>query len=250
MAPRLLAAAAAAVLLGRAAPARGAEVQINPVRIELSSETRSEVVTLRNSGTEPASFEMQIRSWDQSKAGEMQLAATGDVVVFPVILLLAPGEERNLRVGAAVPPGPMEKAYRLFVQEMPSPARPDKPQQVRVLTRIGVPIFIAPARVVERAVLKDLAVRDGKARFSVVNTGTIHVRTTAVKVALKGAQGAVLGNREAPAWYLLAGGERAYEVELGGESCAAVREVSVAVTLDSKQLLQAALPTPEGVCAP
>lgn len=247
---RLLAVAAASALAGRASPARGAEVQVHPVRVELSPGARSEIVVLRNNGAEPASFEVQIRAWDQSAAGEMRLSPTEDVVVFPLVLLLAPGEERNVRVGAAIPFGAVEKTYRLFIQELPAPARPDATSQVHVLTRIGIPVFLAPTRVVERATLKDFQVRGGKALVTLVNAGTVHVRPTAVKVTLKDGQGKALGNREAPAWYVLAGGERAYEVDVGGAACAVVRQVSVAATLDSKQVLESSIATPAGACAP
>jgi fimbrial chaperone protein len=250
MGSRLLAVVVASVLLGRASTARCAEVQVNPVRVSLSPAARSEIVALRNNGAEPASFEMQIRSWEQSSSGEMNLGLTEDVVVFPPVVLLAPGEERNVRVGASISFGAVERTYRLFIQELPPPPRQETAPQVRVLTRIGIPVFLSPARVVERAVLKALSVRDGKVLFTLVNSGTVHVRPTAVKVALKDAQGKTLGNREAAAWYVLAGGERAYDVDLRGEGCAAVREVSVAITLDSKQVLQAASAAPEGVCAP
>lgn len=225
-------------------------MQVNPVRVDLSSAARSEVVVLRNNGSEPASFEMQIKAWEQTASGEMTLGATEDVVVFPLVLLLAPGEERNVRVGAAIPFGPVEKTYRLFIQELPPAASAERPAQVRVLTRLAIPVFLTPTRVVERAVLKALSVREGKASFSVVNSGTVHVRPTAVKVTLKDAKASTLGNREAPAWYVLAGGERAYDVDLRSEGCAAVRQVSVAVTLDSRQVLEASAATPEGVCAP
>jgi fimbrial chaperone protein len=249
-ASRFALAAAAAVLLGRAAPASSAELQVNPVRIELSAEARSEVVTLKNASTEPTSFELQLRAWGESKAGEMILAPTEDVVVFPLVVLLAPGEERNVRVGAAIPFGPVEKTYRLFVQELPPPAKEGATSQVRVLTRVGIPVFLTPRRVAERAELKALSVRDGKASFSLLNGGTVHVRPTAVRVALKDARGNSIGNREAAAWYVLAGGERDYQVDLRGDRCAAVREVTASVALDSKQVLEADLATPDGVCAP
>jgi fimbrial chaperone protein len=221
---------------------------VNPVRVDLSSSARSEIVTLKNAGAAPASFEIQVRAWEQGADGEMRVAPTGDVVAFPLVVALAPGEERNVRVGAATTFGALEKSYRLFIQEMPPPEKSGGPSQVRVLTRVGIPVFLAPVRVSERAELKDLAVRGAKASFRLVNGGTVHVRPAAAKVSLHGAGGDRVSEQDVPTWYVLAGGQRAYEVALPAERCADVREVKLVVTLDVQKALRAASPTPDGVC--
>ena len=231
----LLAATASTVILSLPAATRGAEVQVNPVVILLSPAARSALVTVRNAGAEPVRFEVQVRAWDQSPAGEMLLSPTEDIVAFPPILTLAPGEERNLRIAATTPFGAVEKTYRVFVQELP-PERPDAQPQVRVLSRIGLPVFLAAARPVARAEVDDLAVRGGKVSFRLRNTGTAHVRPSSVELMATGDGGAPLLQRSLDAWYVLAGGERRYEVELPAATCPRVREVSVTVDLGAEPL--------------
>lgn len=229
-------------------PARAAEVQVNPVVVSLSPATRSAMVAIRNQGGETVRFELQARAWGQDPAGEMVLEPTADLAVYPPILSLGPGEERNVRIGAVAQFGPVEKTYRVFVQEMAPPEKPEGAAQVLVLSRIGLPVFLAPARPTERAVLVDLAARGRKASFVLRNEGTVHVRPTAVKLLGRDKEGKTSFQRDLPAWYVLAGGTRAYEVEIPPEACAALREIEVSVELP-REALRARHETP-GACAP
>jgi fimbrial chaperone protein len=235
-------------LLACAGPARASEVQINPVVVSLSPAARSAIVTVRNAGQETTRFELQVRSWGQDPAGEMLLAATTELAVYPPQLTLGPGEERNVRIGASTAFGPVEKTYRVFLQEMPPPEKPDAAVQVRVVSRIGLPVFLAPAKAVEKPLLVDLAARAGKVTFRLVNEGTVHVRPTSVKVVGLGADGKPVLERELAAWYVLAGGERRYEVEIPRESCGAVQAIDVQVAIP-RDVLQATLPK-SNPCAP
>jgi fimbrial chaperone protein len=241
-------AGAAAALLASAAPAWAAEVQVSPVVVSLSPASRSALVSVRNAGPETARFELQGRSWSQSPSGEMILGPTSDIAIYPPVLTLAPGENRNVRIGAITPFGPVEKTYRVFLQEMAPPETPEGAAVVRVLSRIGLPVFLAPARPVERTLLVDLAARGGKFTFRLVNEGTVHVRPTSVKLAALGAEGKVVFETELSAWYVLPGGERAYEAAIPSESCSAIQEFEVSAALP-RDVIRARLAKPNA-CAP
>jgi fimbrial chaperone protein len=248
MPTRLAALAVAGIaLLGSADPARAAEVQVNPVVVNLSPSARSAIVSVRNAGQEPTRFELQARSWGQGPGGEMLLEPTEDLAVYPPVLSLAPGEERNVRIGAVTSFGPVEKTYRVFLQEMAPPEKPEGAAVLRVLSRIGLPVFLAPARAVERTVVADLGVRAGKATFRLVNEGTVHVRPSSVKLVGLAA-GKVAFETELPAWYVLPGGARDYEVAIPPEACASTDEVEVAATFP-REVIRARLARPNP-CAP
>jgi len=208
-------------------------------------------VALRNVGKEPVRLEVQATRWSQSPEGQLETAPTDELVVFPPLLTLAPGEERNLRVGATARPGAAERSYRVFLQELPPPEKPGERQQVRVLSRLGLPVFLAPERSATRADLADLQVQGGKARFALQNAGSVRLRPAEVRLTARGADGRTLFARALDAWYVLAGGERRYQVELPAESCPAVRSVAVEVALGTGQApLRAEGRLAEGACGP
>ena len=233
MGQRLAAAAVVSALLTGAGAARAAEVQVGPVLVNLSPATRSAIVAVRNQGKETARFELQARAWSQGPSGEMNLFPTEEIAVYPPVLTVAPGEERNVRVGAVVPFGAVERTYRIILQEMAPPETPEGGAQVRMLTRLLIPVFLAPAKAVEKAVVADLAVQAGKVTFRLLNEGTVHVRPESVKLVGLAAGGKVAFESDLAAWYVLAGGAREYEATVPREACSSAREFEVSAQLAS-----------------
>src|ERR1700759_2394475 len=108
-----------ALALGIAVVAQATAVAVDPTRLHLSAKAHAQSLTLRNSGTEKARFQVSAFSWAQSTSGEMQLTPTQDILFFPSLLEIAPGETRKIRVTTDVPADTLEKSYRLFVDELP-----------------------------------------------------------------------------------------------------------------------------------
>lgn len=241
-------AVAALVLLASAGLTRAAEVEVGPVLVTLTPATRNALVTIRNQGKQASRFEIHAKAWSQGPSGEMELSPTEEIAVYPPVLAVAPGEERNIRVGAVTPFGAVERSYRVIVQELAPPETPESGAQVRLLTRMLLPVFVAPARAVEKAVVSDLAARAGQVTFRLSNEGTVHFRPESVKLVGSGAAGEVLFESELPAWYVLAGGVREYAARIPKEACAAVRTFEVAVDL-SREVLRSRLPAP-APCSP
>jgi len=241
---------AAWVLAAWPAAATAAAVQVNPTRVDLSPDAKSAMVSLRNTASEPVAFEMHVRAWKQSASGEMELSATDDVVAYPLVVSIGPGEERNVRVGVVRADlfGPTERGYRLLVQELETPEKQGAPMHLRVLTQLNIPVFLAPSRAVERAVIEEPRAQEGRVAFTVRNVGTVHLRADSLKLAARGEDGAALVERDLAPWYLLPGGARSYDVEIPRQVCARVREVAVASAL-GRETLRASTRTPEGVCA-
>jgi fimbrial chaperone protein len=237
--------------LGATAPgrARAGDLQVNPVLVALSVGERSAVVALRNQGVEPARFEVKVFAWEQTPAGEMRLAPTGDLAAFPALVTLQPGESRNVRVGATVPFGGVERAYRVFLEELPPPQRPAGATGVQVLSRIGIPVFLQPSRHEEKPEIQALRVEGGRALFALANRGNVHVRPSAVRLVFRDAAGAALETRALEAWYVLAGGERAYSVVLPAETCRRAASATVEVDVGAKPLRAEAAVDPSG-CDP
>jgi fimbrial chaperone protein len=243
---RRLGVATALAMLLSASGASAATFTVNPTQIFLSGKTTTALLTLRNDSEETLRFQLTAFGWQQTPAGEITLTPTQDVVFFPALLTLAPKEERRIRVGSTVSAAAQERTYRIFVEELPQ-SDGARANAVRVLTKMGIPIFIRPAKEVATADLRDLALRAGSLSFSLANRGSVHFVPQRVVVRAAGASGERLAEQELKAWYILAGGRREFEVVTPAEQCARVASLSVEVAFDAN-VLEERLQTPGGTC--
>jgi fimbrial chaperone protein len=240
-----------AVGLGAARPAWASSFTVNPIKVVLSDKERSTLLTVQNQSSEPLRFQVSIHGWSQSPAGEMVLSATKDIVVFPSILALGPGEQRKLRIGAVVGAGPIEKSYRIFVEELPplQSANKGTSTEVRVLTKMGVPIFVEPGATASKASLSNLSLSGGRLAFDLRNEGTVHFVAGKVIAHAVDRRGQSLHAIEVQGWYILAGTTRHFETPLPPEACGKATAVVVEVPLD-KGTASARLELRPGSCGP
>ena len=228
-----------------AGSASAATFTVEPTQIYLSVRTPSVLLSLRNESNETLQFQLSVFAWTQSPTGQMQLEPTEDVVFFPPLLTLKPKETRRVRVGSATSPQAREKSYRIFVEELPPSSV--TAGSVRVLTRMGIPIFIRPVKQVAMATLSDLRQQDGSLRFTLTNAGTVHV--VPQRITVRGlAESSTVFDQALDGWYVLAGGRREFDVVVPTTACAQVRSIVVDVQFASGKL-QERLQTPAGACA-
>lgn len=130
-----------------AAVAMGSVVSLNPVRVHLSAAKRSEILVVRNTGKTAARFQFTAHTWEETADGQMKLAPTNDILVFPSLLQVKAGETRRVRMASTVPPGQRERSYRLIAAELPESTAPGV---VQVLTKLNVPVFVQAVRAPEK----------------------------------------------------------------------------------------------------
>lgn len=236
--------------LGLIAPASGqaATYTVNPTRVYLSASSASALMTLRNESAEPLRMQIKAQRWTQGAQGDMQLAPTDDLIVFPNLLTLAPGEQRRVRVATTVEAGPIERSYRLYVEELPASAsdRADG-AAVRFLTRMGIPVFVQPARPAATATVRGVGLKDRRVSFELANTGNTHFMPTAITVRGFTATGTPVADWPVSGWYVLAGSARTFAVGLDRPACETVRSVLIEVAI-GETVLKAPLTTPGGAC--
>ena len=127
-------------------PALASGLQVSPILLEFSSATQAQGLWLSNTGTQPLRAQVRVRAWTQGADGEQLLDST-ELVASPAILEIPPGKQqlvRIVRVGKADPA--RERAYRLLVNELPSPSAEPSPG-LRFLLEYSVPVFLLPAGV-------------------------------------------------------------------------------------------------------
>ena len=191
---------------------------VSPVKIFLSAETKSALLNIRNDSAEKMRFELVVYSWNQNSLGEMVLTPTTDIVFYPSLLSLEPGEERKVRIGILSPAIASEKTYRIFVEELPS-ARKVQGQHIHILTRLGIPIFVQPEKQTTNPRIEDMKVQQGKFSFNARNKGNVHLLVQSLRIRGIGAEGGVLLEAEVPGWYVLAGSHSAFQLDLSKKTC-------------------------------
>jgi fimbrial chaperone protein len=98
-------------------------------------------VELRNDGDAAVVVQTRLVAWSQ-EAGQDVYTPTRDVLASPPIFTLVPGATQTIRLGLRRDPDPSrELAYRIFLEEVPGPEKPEA-TGVRMFLRLGLPIFV------------------------------------------------------------------------------------------------------------
>jgi fimbrial chaperone protein len=218
----------------------GSAFKVTPVTILLSRKAPTALLTLKNESDRPLRFQASVFVWDQTREGKMQLSATRDVLFFPPVFTVEPGATRKVRVGAAAAFESLEKAYRIFIEELPDLGSNGGAAgaQLQVRTRMGIPIFLQPEGTESGSRIESVASRAGILSFSVRNTGNVHMNLRGVRVRGLDAIGNSLFERESDGWYVLAAGSRDYEVEIPQHRCEQVARFVIEAQVDGGTVLR------------
>jgi fimbrial chaperone protein len=232
--------------LAQARVAHSGTFQVNPIRITLSRQSSSSLLSVRNDSAEKIRFQIDVFAWDQNPKGEMVLNPTEDLIFYPTLLALEPGDERRIRIGTNDPIVASEKSYRIFVEELP-PLENSQSDGIRILTKMGVPIFIQPSKPIVQARLDQIGFHGSEFFFELKNLGNVHFFPRAMRVKGAGSQGETVLERELQSWYILAGRTREYRVEIPRADCEKIQNLTIEVELEDKTL-QEKVPLPPQTC--
>ncbi len=197
IAATMLAAFLAPGLLGAAV------FKLFPVRLELTPEQPVQTMTIENDSDEVSRVQLRLYAWRQEGDRDIY-EETRDVLANPGLFEIAPRRTQVARFGLRTSSGTGEKAYRVFLEEVPTD-RPSLPGEVRTLLRISVPIFVPPAQPAARLSWRLVPAEGGKIAFLVQNEGNVHVQLN--RLTLKRTGDATLGSEDMSV-YLLPGTAR------------------------------------------
>jgi fimbrial chaperone protein len=179
---RKYASAFTTLLLLAAGTAAAGSIRVAPTWLELTPERSATVVTITKSGTAPTLIQLAAKRWNQ-KSGTDEYTAVDELILSPPIFTLQPGAEQLVRIGPRVKPGFFaEESYRLFVQEVPTPATGGS-RELSVVLRIGVPLFVVPVKPPPAQLRAELACDPHAARTLLLqNTGGRALRLDELKI--------------------------------------------------------------------
>lgn len=192
-----------------AGTAHAGAFKISPLRISLSANVPSAVLTVRNAGTKASVMQLSVMAWSQA-AGEDTYLPSQEVLVTPPIFTVPPDGVQIVRlVLRRAPDARREIAYRLFLQEVPT----GDAQEIQVALRFALPLFVAPKGKTPDAspalAWRVLARAPGAWRIEAFNHGDAHVQVTGF--ALADATGTLLAQHRGMD-YLLPGQARQWQV--------------------------------------
>ncbi|MEH2161922.1 MAG: fimbria/pilus periplasmic chaperone [Nostoc sp.] len=223
--------------------------RVFPIQVAFTSKVSSQVLNVHNESNETLRFQLHTYTWKQNAKGEMQLDATEDIVAFPGLFTLKPGQQRLVRVGTLIPVSPIEKTYRIFIEELPPEKKPNQePTGISILTKIGIPIFLQPSKQIVEGGMENIVVSKNQINFQVKNTGNVHFITQKIRVQGLGEGDKTVFDRQRNGWYILAGTSQSYDLKISQQECSKTRTLVIEVKTDNKVFTEKR-EMPKGACS-
>jgi fimbrial chaperone protein len=170
---------AAFAALAAASPAAAGALQVDPIRVDLSTDRKTGTVTVTNDAAAPVTIHATALAWSQA-GGEDRYQDTSAVIVSPPIFTIPAGGTQTVRVGLRSAAG-AGHAYRLIIEEVPQ-ANPQG--GIQVALRLNLPLFA----MVQPGSTADLSWAawqqpDGSWAVEARNGGAGHVRVDAAQAS-------------------------------------------------------------------
>jgi fimbrial chaperone protein len=159
-----------------ALPAHAATLQISPVLVDLAPQQAATGIMLRNPGTTPIYGQVRVYAWDQAQGDDVLTPTTEIQASPPIIQVPSKGEQLVRLVRSGNDLAPLQKSYRLVIDEIPDPSTP-------LRMRYSVPVFVAGATPEPTPELAWRVTRAGKEWIlRLDNTGTRYAQVASLQI--------------------------------------------------------------------
>lgn len=183
---------------------------VSPVRVTLSAKQKASALTIINQGAEATTVQLELLAWSQDEEGKDVFSPTKDILANPPVLTLQPNAKQVIRLGLRQPPnGSQEGSYRLFLQELPAPAK-EGFMGLKVALRMSIPIFVLPPTFIKPDVVWRLQNKEGQLVVHAHNQALAHIQMLSFDIEPENQ--AALPNQAAVA-YLLAQQKRQWPIK-------------------------------------
>lgn len=223
--------------------------RVIPIRLDFDQKTRSGVINLHNEGDSKVSLQMKAYTWSQDAEGKDQYQESADLIFFPRLLSIEPGQSHVLRVGLQIPATVAEKSYRLFIEEIPEPRKEEQGATIAIALRFGVPIFAAPIKSEMHGEFTRTVLAEGMLSTVIRNAGNVHFRIQTLQAIGRDANGVEVLRQKLDGWYLLNGVSRAYAFNLKAAECGKAATIELLADTD-KEDLSTVLKVDPAACTP
>lgn len=204
-------------------------LRVSPLKVEFDKDNNSALVKISNGGAEKFTVQLDAMSWTQDAAGQDQHVPTSDIVFFPRIFSIKPGDQRTVRVGyQGAPASTQEKTYRLYAQELP--VKEPGVTEMKFAIRVGIPIFVSPDSSNSAWDIDGIKWTDEGLSVLIDNSGNHNISVGAIDVTGRNNAGAELFTLNKHGWYVLAGRSRSFVLPWSQALCDQLASLDLAVT--------------------
>jgi fimbrial chaperone protein len=189
-----------------------ANLEIDPVRIELSPQQKSATITIRNSSDQPTTIEIKPVTWSQVGPNDVY-EPTRELLVSPPVFTIPPHGEQIVRAALRRQADlSRELTYRINLQELPAPPAAGA-TGVQVALRIGLPVFVQSkgGKATPKMEWNVARKPDGNLMVGLRNPGNAHIQIMDFSLLNPGSNGVVAETQVSS--YVLAGQSRAWDLK-------------------------------------
>jgi fimbrial chaperone protein len=142
---------------------------------------------------------------------------------------------------------PSEQTYRLFLEELPV-IKPGGATLKFALT-MGVPIFIEPVKEIKKSSIERLSFSKGILNVRIKNNGNRHFIVGEITASGLDGRDREIFKTSGKGWYVLAGAEKTFQVNIPEADCQKASKLSVSVEVE-QNLLKGNLDLDKRQCVP
>ncbi len=184
--------------------ANAAGWEIDPVRIELSTQQQTAALSVKNTTNQSTSIQIQAVTWSQ-RDGKDIYVPTKELLVSPPIVTIAPRSEQIVRVALRRDANAAkELTYRLNMQELPAKQSANF-TGVKVALRVTLPVFVQSLKggAMPKMEWDILRMQEDQLKVTLRNTGNAHVQISDFALYVPGNDKSIAG--ESGSSYVLEG---------------------------------------------
>lgn len=210
-----------------------ANLAISPTSITLHPKKDTASLTFTNRDAKPVTLQLFLKTWHQDEVGKTLLSDSRDVVVFPKMLKIEPGQERPIRVGFRGQWPEIERSFRVFADELPQIDVEEGTTGVVFPVRLSIPLFVRDQaeNVDPKIEIEAIQTHQGQLRIGIRNHARQHVAIIKILAQLSRANGQSLTELEDVGGRILAHGKVFFDIPLEAQTCRQVHRAALTLTM-------------------
>jgi fimbrial chaperone protein len=221
---------------------------VSPVRVFFDSTNKTNILTIKNESNEDVTLQLNAYAWTQDKEAKDVYSPTKDIIFFPRIVTVKKEEEKIIRLGTKIPREEQEKTYRLFIEEIPTPA-PVETTAVRLIMKVGVPVFITPVKAEAGGSVEKIELLKSKLYIKLKNNGNVHFIIRSINVKGNDTSGKEAFKTEIAGGYLHNGNSKGFTIEIPEKDCLKITNLKIDINTDRLSMAEK-LDVSQEMCAP